>query len=227
VLVTVVVFVSWVLFRALVLFSNGASGASTGVVHGTFLEIIWTLVPAFILIIVAMPSFALLYSIDEAATPSVTVKIIGHQWYWSYEYSDYEFLNIFTEERLCFDSYIVVDEDLALGNLRLLEVDNRLVLPSETHVRLIITAADVLHRWSIPSFGVKIDACPGRLNQVSIFIERSGTFYGQCSEICGVNHGFIPIAIDVVSLDRYVVWVISKGLPWLALVKLFFSVVLF
>jgi cytochrome c oxidase subunit 2 len=226
VLVMVVVFVSWILFRALVLFSNGASLLPTGVVHGTFLEIIWTLVPAFILIIVAIPSFALLYSIDEAASPSITVKIIGHQWYWSYEYSDYDFLDAFNEEGLCFDSYMVVEEDLALGNLRLLEVDNRLVLPSETHVRLIITAADVLHSWSIPSFGVKIDACPGRLNQVSVFIERPGTFYGQCSEICGVNHGFIPIVVEVVSLDRYVIWVISKGQLWLVLVKLFFLFVL-
>jgi len=211
VLVIVVVFVSWILFRALVLFSNGARLLSTKIVHGTFLEIIWTLIPAFILILIAMPSFALLYSIDEAIVPTITIKIIGHQWYWSYEYSDYDFLPSFNEESLCFDSYIVVDEDLSLGNLRLLEVDNRLVLPSETHVRLVITAADVLHSWSIPSFGVKIDACPGRLNQVSIFIERPGTFFGQCSEICGVNHGFMPIAVEVVSLDRYVIWVISKS----------------
>lgn len=212
VLVLVVIFVSWILFRVLVLFSNGARLLPTNVVHGTVLEIVWTLVPAFILIIVAIPSFALLYSIDEFTEPAITVKVIGHQWYWSYEYSDYDSLTSFERDRLCFDSYIVVDQDLVLGNLRLLEVDNRIVLPSETHIRLIITAADVLHSWSVPSFGIKMDACPGRLNQVSVFVTRPGTFYGQCSEICGVNHGFIPIVAEVVSLERYVSWVIRKGL---------------
>ena len=213
VLILVVVFVSWVLFRVLVLFSNRGSLLPTAGVHATFLEIIWTIVPAIILIVVAIPSFALLYSIDEVASPTITVKVVGHQWYWRYEYSDYDFLFACNgeEDGLCFDSYIVVTDDLMLGNLRLLEVDNRLVLPSSTHVRLIITAADVLHSWSIPSFGVKIDACPGRLNQVSIFIDRQGTFFGQCSEICGVNHGFIPIVVEVVNLDRYALWVISKG----------------
>jgi cytochrome c oxidase subunit 2 len=225
VLVMVVVFVSWVLFRVLVLFSNGARVMPTQLVHGTVLEIVWTLVPAFILIVVAVPSFSLLYSIDEFTEPSITVKVIGHQWYWSYEYSDYGSFRGFDSGGLCFDSYMLSDEDLSVGNLRLLEVDNRMVLPSETHIRLIITAADVLHSWTIPSFGVKIDACPGRLNQVSVYIERPGTYYGQCSEICGVNHGFMPIAVDVVSLEEYIVWVIRKSELWLLLVNIFFVLV--
>jgi cytochrome c oxidase subunit 2 len=221
VLVLVVVFVSWILFRVLVLFSNGSSVFPTSIVHGTFLEIIWTLVPALVLIVVAIPSFALLYSIDEFTEPRITVKVIGHQWYWSYEYSDYSFFSDINRGGLCFDSYMVADEDLVMGNLRLLEVDKRIVLPSETHVRLIITAADVLHSWTIPSFGVKIDACPGRLNQVSIFIDRSGIFYGQCSEICGVNHGFIPIVVEVVALEQYIIWVLRKDLVCLDLVRFF------
>jgi len=210
-LIMVVIFVSWVLFRVLVLFSNGANLVSTGVVHGTLLEIVWTLVPALILVVVAIPSFSLLYSIDEFVEPRVTVKIIGHQWYWSYEYADYGDSLDFDREGLCFDSYMLADDDLSLGNLRLLEVDNRMVLPRETHIRLVVTAADVLHCWAIPSFGVKMDACPGRLNQVSLFIDRPGTFYGQCSEICGVNHGFIPIAVEVVPLEQYIVWVVRKS----------------
>ena len=142
-----------------------------------------------------------IYSVDEIVDPAVTIKAVGHQWYWSYEYSDYvnedgEFIN--------FDSYMISEDDLLAnskdaGKFRLLEVDNRVVLPVQTHIRVIITAADVIHCWAIPSLGVKLDACPGRLNQTSMFIKREGTFYGQCSEICGVNHGFMPIVVQGVS----------------------------
>ena len=156
---------------------------------------------------VAVPSFALLYSVDEIIDPAVTIKAVGHQWYWSYEYSDY---CADGSEPIAFDAYMLPEEDLEPGNLRLLEVDNRVVLPVDTHVRLIITAADVLHCWAMPSFGVKMDACPGRLNQTSIFIKREGTYYGQCSEICGVNHGFMPIVVDAVSLEDYIRWISSK-----------------
>ena len=159
------------------------------------------------LIIIAVPSFALLYSVDEVVDPSVTLKIIGHQWYWSYEYSDYENSD---GENVVFDSYMLPDDELSVGDLRLLEVDNRVVLPVDTHVRLIVTSADVLHSWTVPSFGVKMDACPGRLNEASLFIQRPGVFYGQCSEICGVNHGFIPIAVEALKLEDYISWVASK-----------------
>ena len=128
----------------------------------------------------------------------------GHQWYWSYEYSDYLTL---TDKHICFDSYMISTNDLISGSFRLLEVDNRVVLPINTHIRLLVTAADVLHSWAVPSFGIKIDACPGRLAQVSLFLKREGVYYGQCSEICGVNHGFMPIVVKGVVPDTYMDWI--------------------
>jgi len=177
------------------------------VVHGTLLEIIWTVTPSFILMLIAVPSFSLLYSMDEIIDPTLTLKAIGHQWYWSYEYSDY----VQTKgSSLNFDSYMVPTEELKLGQSRLLEVDNATVLPVKTHIRVIVTAADVLHSWAVPSLGIKIDAVPGRLNQVQLFIKREGVYYGQCSEICGVNHGFMPIAVKAVSMKSYISWLNSK-----------------
>ena len=207
ILIFVVVFVCWILFRILQHFNISKNPYSSGVVHGTLIEVVWTILPAFFLMLIAVPSFALLYSVDEIVDPALTVKIVGHQWYWSYEYSDY-----YNSEdvSLNFDSYMLPSDDLVKGHLRLLEVDNRVILPVETHVRLIITAADVLHCWAVPSFGIKLDACPGRLNQASLFIQRPGVFYGQCSEICGVNHGFIPISIEAVVIRDYVLWVSNK-----------------
>ena len=207
VVVSMTILVGWLLYRALVLFNENSNPVSQPIVHGTLIEIVWTITPALILIAVAVPSFALLYSIDELIDPAVTIKVVGHQWYWSYEYTDYS-----NEEgdTINFDSYILPEDDLQPGQLRLLEVDNRITVPVNTHVRLIITSADVLHAWAVPSFGVKLDACPGRLNQTSIFVKREGTYYGQCSELCGVNHGFIPIVVEAVSLDNYVSWITSK-----------------
>jgi cytochrome c oxidase subunit 2 len=208
-LVVIGFFVMWLLGRCLMLYSEDTNSEVDNFTHSTTLEIVWTVVPAIILMVIAVPSFALLYSMDEMLDPSITLKVVGHQWYWSYEYSDYNHL---TEENegLNFDSYMIAEEDLVLGSFRLLEVDNRVVLPVNTHVRVLVTAADVLHSWAIPSFGVKVDACPGRLNQTSLFIKRPGVFYGQCSEICGTNHGFMPIAIEAVSLEDYTTWLESK-----------------
>ena len=169
-------------------------------IHGSLLEIIWTITPALILVTIAFPSFKLLYLIDEVIDPAVTIKVIGHQWYWSYEYSDYVDLK---GDTINFDSYMVREEDLKEGELRLLEVDNRLVVPVNTHVRVIITAADVLHAWAVPSLGVKLDAIPGRLNQTSLLASREGIFYGQCSEICGYGHQSMPIVVEAVSLPKY------------------------
>jgi cytochrome c oxidase subunit 2 len=138
----------------------------------------------------------------------MTLKCIGNQWFWAYEYSDY--VSGDDVETVAFDSYMVPEDDLNPGELRLLEVDNRIILPSRTHIRVLVTAADVLHSWAVPALGVKMDACPGRLNQTSIFLNREGVFYGQCSEICGVNHGFMPIVVESVSLDKYVSWVLSQ-----------------
>jgi cytochrome c oxidase subunit 2 len=156
--------------------------------------------------VVALPSFALLYSIDEVIDPAVTIKVVGHQWYWSYEYSDFE-AQLGT---INFDSYMIPEDELEMGELRLLEVDNRIVLPVNTHIRVLVTAADVLHSWAAPSLGVKMDACPGRLNQTSLFILREGVFYGQCSEICGVGHGNMPIVVEAVALDKYISWLAEK-----------------
>lgn len=148
----------------------------------------------------AIPSFALLYSIDEIVDPALTLKCVGHQWYWSYEYSD--FVSKFGTFN--FDSYLIPEDELENGELRLLEVDNRVVLPINTHIRVLVTAADVLHSWAVPSFGIKLDACAGRLNQTSLFILREGVFYGQCSEICGVGHANMPIVIEAVSTNKYI-----------------------
>jgi cytochrome c oxidase subunit 2 len=169
--------------------------------HHTLLEKIWTYTPALILLAIAAPSFSLLYSIDELTEPKMTVKVIGHQWYWSYELTD-----LVSKEAVCFDSYMLLAGDLKKGGMRLLEVDNRLVLPVRTNIRALLSAADVLHSWAIPSFGVKMDCCPGRLNQVSLSLDRAGVFYGQCSELCGVNHSFMPICVEVVTLEQYAQW---------------------
>jgi len=197
--------VSWILFRTVFLFHHTKNPNPSKVSHGSTIEIIWTITPSLVLMILAVPSFALLYSMDEIIDPSITLKVIGHQWFWTYEYSDY--VSKKNDKTILFDSYMIASDDLKKGQLRLLEVDNKVVLPSKTHVRVLVTAADVLHSWSIPSLGVKIDACPGRLNQISLFIKREGTFYGQCSELCGINHGFMPIMIDCVSIEKYIKWV--------------------
>nr|YP_008816160.1 cytochrome c oxidase subunit 2 [Roya obtusa]YP_009755748.1 cytochrome c oxidase subunit 2 [Roya anglica]AGZ90369.1 cytochrome c oxidase subunit 2 [Roya obtusa]QIQ22987.1 cytochrome c oxidase subunit 2 [Roya anglica] len=203
----IITFVLWMLVRVLWHFHYKKNPIPQRFVHGTTIEIIWTIIPSIILMFIAIPSFALLYSMDEVVDPAITIKAIGHQWYWSYEYSDYSTSD---EESLAFDSYMIPEDDLELGQLRLLEVDNRVVVPAKTHLRFIITSADVLHSWAVPSLGVKCDAVPGRLNQTSIFIKREGVYYGQCSEICGTNHAFMPIVVEAVSLDDYVSWVSNK-----------------
>lgn len=207
-LTVIVVFVAWLLLRSIILFDEKINKNPIFFSHHTSLEIIWTIIPAIILLIIAIPSFALLYSMDEIIDPTITLKAIGHQWFWSYEYSDYSTLE--GGDSLAFDSYMISENDLTGGNIRLLEVDNRVVLPVKTHIRVLITSADVLHSWAVPSFGVKVDACPGRLNQTSVFIKREGVFFGQCSEICGINHGFMPIVIESVSLENYINWVANK-----------------
>lgn len=195
------------LARTIWLFNSFVNKIPSNLTHGILIELIWTTTPALILLIIAIPSFSLLYAMDEIVSPTVTIKTLGHQWYWSYEYSDY---NSSTYEPIAFDSYMLPEEDLQMGQLRLLEVDNRMVIPVKTHVRIIVSAADVLHSWAIPSLGIKCDAVPGRLNQASLFIKREGLYYGQCSEICGINHGFMPIVIEAVNLKNYVNWLANK-----------------
>ena len=171
--------------------------------HGTLIELIWTITPALILILIAFPSFKLLYLMDEVSDPAMAVLAEGHQWYWSYQYPD--FLNS-DDEFIEFDSYLIPESDLEDGALRMLEVDNRLIIPELTHVRFIVTGADVIHSFACPALGIKCDAYPGRLNQVSVMINREGTFFGQCSEICGILHSSMPIVIESVSIDKFVSW---------------------
>lgn len=173
-------------------------------IHGTLIELVWTVTPAIVLVAIAFPSFKLLYLMDEVIDPAITVKVVGHQWYWSYEYSDYA-----TQDgaSIAFDSYMVPEADLELGDLRLLEVDNQVVLPKNTHVRVIVTSADVIHSWAVPSLGVKVDAIPGRLNQTSFLANREGTYYGQCSEICGLGHSLMPISIRVTDIEDYCTYI--------------------
>lgn len=172
--------------------------------HNTMLEIVWTLIPAIILLIIGIPSMKLLFKIDRIENAQMTLKATGHQWYWSYDYP---------EKNISFDSYMIEDKNLKPGQMRLLEVDNRVIVPMNTTVRVLITSVDVIHSFSVPSFGIKKDAVPGRLNETWFRIAKEGTYYGQCSELCGIKHGFMPIAIEVVSQEKYDAWVKEKAAP--------------
>nr|AEW43239.1 cytochrome oxidase subunit II [Prosellodrilus biserialis] len=167
-------------------------------------ETVWTILPALILLVLALPSLRTLYITDEISQPSITVKTIGHQWYWSYEYTD--FMNVEM------DSYMMPTQDLMPGDYRLLEVDNRMVVPMKLEVRMLITAADVIHSWAVPALGVKVDAVPGRLNQIGFTTTQPGIFYGQCSEICGANHSFMPIAVEAINTNSFMKWVANFNL---------------
>nr|YP_010937927.1 cytochrome c oxidase subunit II [Odorrana nasuta]WKY31454.1 cytochrome c oxidase subunit II [Odorrana nasuta] len=162
------------------------------------IEMVWTIMPAIILIVIALPSLRILYLMDEVSNPDMTMKTVGHQWYWSYEYSDFP--------NLSFDSYMTSTKELEPGHYRLLEVDNRMIAPIGTAMRMLITAEDVLHSWAVPALGVKSDAIPGRLSQASFLIAHPGIYYGQCSEICGANHSFMPIAIEALPVRKFLKW---------------------
>uniref|UniRef100_A0AAU7B9U2 Cytochrome c oxidase subunit 2 n=1 Tax=Isoplectron armatum TaxID=3073468 RepID=A0AAU7B9U2_9ORTH len=168
--------------------------------EGQTIEVIWTILPTITLIFIALPSLRLLYLLDESLNPSITIKTIGHQWYWSYEYMDFS-------TPYEFDSYMIPANEANLNSFRLLDVDNRTILPMNLQVRVLVTAADVLHSWAVPALGIKIDATPGRLNQTNFFLNRPGLFFGQCSEICGANHSFMPIIIESVKTNTFISWV--------------------
>jgi len=203
-LVIILFGVGWIMISIVRNYTNLKSPISHKYLnHGTLIELIWTITPALILILIAFPSFKLLYLMDEVSDPAMSVLAEGHQWYWSYQYPD--FLNT-EEDFIEFDSYLVPESDLEEGALRMLEVDNRVILPELTHVRFIVTAADVIHSYACPALGIKCDAYPGRLNQVSVLINREGTFYGQCSEICGILHTSMPIVIESVSIEKFLSW---------------------
>nr|YP_010571639.1 cytochrome c oxidase subunit II [Aphis coreopsidis]UZH32899.1 cytochrome c oxidase subunit II [Aphis coreopsidis] len=162
-----------------------------------FIEFIWTATPPIILIFIAMPSLHLLYLMDEIKCPILTIKIFGHQWFWSYEYSD--FYNIE------FESYMM--NELNKENFRLIEVDNKTILPFKFNIRLLISSDDVIHSWTIPSLAIKMDAIPGRMNQINLYMNRPGIYFGQCSEICGINHSFMPIQIESINLNKFIYWI--------------------
>lgn len=207
-LVVISILVAWMLGARIINFRrNKTQIAHKYHNHGTIIELVWTITPALVLIAIAFPRFKLLYMMDEVISPAMTIKVAGHQWYWRYEYSD--FINE-EGDSIEFDSYMVPDTDLELGQFRVLEVDNRVVVPVDTHVRFIVTGQDVIHDFAVPSLGLKIDAVPGRLNQTSVLIRREGVYYGQCREICGVYHAFMPIAVEAVSLEKYLTWLDSQ-----------------
>ena len=172
--------------------------------HNDEIELAWTITPALILWAIGLPSLIFLYITDEILDAELTVKVTGNQWYWNYEYSDYVDINRNENNSINFDSFLVPDEDLELGDPRLLTVDNYLILPSNTSIRFLVTANDVLHSFAVPSLGIKSDAIPGRLNSIGVTITRNSTFYGQCSELCGILHGFMPIGIKSVNLNSYI-----------------------
>jgi len=205
VIIGIVLLVAWFMFSIIFNFTELDNSTPAKFTHSNIIEIVWTSVPALILLSLASPSFSLLYSLDEISNPELTLKILGHQWYWSYEISDFNSCS--DTQNLKYSSYMLTDESLkennSIGFFRVLETNKRVVLPTNTHLRLLITAVDVLHSWTIPSFGVKVDACPGRLNQANLFIKRFGVFFGQCSEICGVNHGFMPIVLLAIPSIQY------------------------
>nr|AEQ28334.1 cytochrome oxidase subunit II [Mimus graysoni] len=191
---------SLVLYLLTIMLTGKLSSSS---VDAQVIELVWTILPAAVLIMLALPSLRILYMMDEINEPDLTLKAIGHQWYWTYEYTDLK--------ELTFDSYMVPTSELPLGHFRLLEVDHRVIVPTDSKVRVIVTADDVLHSWAVPSLGVKTDAIPGRLNQTGFLAPRPGVYYGQCSEICGANHSFMPIVVESTPLANFENW--SSLLP--------------
>nr|AAX20051.1 cytochrome oxidase subunit II [Ceratitis capitata] len=197
ILVMITTLVGYLMFM---LFFN--SYTNRNLLHGQTIEMIWTILPAIVLLFIAFPSLRLLYLLDEINEPSITLKAIGHQWYWSYEYSDFMSVE--------FDSYMIPTNELSNDGFRLLDVDNRIILPMNSQIRILVTAADVIHSWTIPALGVKVDGTPGRLNQTNFLMNRPGLFYGQCSEICGANHSFMPIVIESIPTNYFIKWITSS-----------------
>ena len=197
VITAIMVFVLFLIGYTCIRYRASRNKEASTTSHNTTIEVLWTLIPCLILIVLAVPSFKVLYSQDEIPKADVTIKAVGYQWYWGYEYPD---------ENIIFDSYMIDEKDLKEGQPRLLAVDNEVYVPVNKVVKVMITANDVLHAWALPSFGVKRDAVPGRINETWFKADRTGTFYGQCSELCGIKHAFMPITVNVVSEDEYNQW---------------------
>lgn len=201
IIIAITLFVLALLIYVVFKFNRKANPEPSKTTHHTLLEIVWTAVPVLILVVITIPSLRVLYFLDRVEDADMTVKIVGHQWYWSYEYPD--------NDDMTFDSYIVDEDDLEEGQPRLLTVDNALVVPAGKNIRLLMASDDVIHSWAVPSLGVKLDAVPGRLNETWVKVNEPGIYYGQCSELCGVNHGFMPIAIKALSEDDYAAWLLE------------------
>lgn len=203
-LITVIsIFVMCLLLYVMVRFNRRANPVPSKTTHNTMLEVVWTLVPVIILVILVVPSMKLLYYVDRTNDAEMTLNITGHQWYWGYDYPDHG--------EISFLSNLVPEADLKEGQLRLLSTDNPVVLPVDTNIRLMLTASDVLHAWAVPSFGVKLDAVPGQHNETWVRIDKEGVFYGMCSELCGDGHGFMPIEVHAVSQEKFAAWVKKQG----------------
>ena len=197
IIIAITVFVLFLMLYACVRFRASANPNPSRRTHNVTVEILWTLIPCLILIVMAVPSFKILYKQDTIPKADLTIKAVGYQWYWGYEYPD---------ENIIFESYMIKEEDLKENQPRLLAVDNEVVVPVNKVVKVLITANDVLHAWALPSFGVKRDAVPGRINETWFKAEKVGTYYGQCSELCGIQHAFMPITVRVVTDEEYTVW---------------------
>jgi len=209
IIIGITLFVLALLVAVVVGFNAKKNPTPSKTTHHTLLEVAWTVIPVIILIVVAVPSFKVLYFAERTPEAEMTIKVTGRQWYWDYEYPDHG--------DIAFSSYMIPDSEIKPGQKRLLEVDNRVVLPVDTTVRVLVTAGDVIHAWAVPAFGVKKDAVPGRTNETWVRIEKEGVYYGQCSEICGINHGFMPIAVEAVSKEKFAEWVakakVAHGTP--------------
>ena len=197
VIIAISVFVLFLMIYVCIRFRASRNPNPSRTTHNVAVEVLWTLIPCLILIVMAVPSFKILYKQDTIPKADITVKAIGYQWYWGYEYPD---------ENIIFESYMIKDEDLKENQPRLLTVDNEVVVPVNKVVKVLITANDVLHAWALPSFGVKRDAVPGRINETWFKADKVGTFYGQCSELCGIQHAFMPITVRVVTDEEYAIW---------------------
>nr|YP_010321795.1 cytochrome c oxidase subunit II [Stenochironomus okialbus]UKO32996.1 cytochrome c oxidase subunit II [Stenochironomus okialbus] len=195
-LLILILITSFITYMFLLMFFN--KFINRNLLHSQMIEMIWTILPIFILLFIAFPSLRILYMMDEINNPMISIKSIGHQWYWSYEYSDFPMIE--------FDSYMIPSKELKSFHFRLLEVDNRLILPIKSQIRILITSTDVIHSWTVPCLGIKVDGSPGRLNQTNFYINRPGIFFGQCSEICGMNHSFMPIIVESIPMNKFLNW---------------------
>lgn len=199
IMTSIVVFVMFLLAYVCLRYNAKANPKPNKFSHNVTIEVIWTIIPVIILVIIAIPSFRTLHYVEHTPKADLTVKVVGYQWYWHYIYPDHGDFE--------FDSYMIQDKDLQPGQKRLLDVDNRVVIPAGKVVRFLTTAGDVIHSFAVPAFGIKIDSIPGRTNETWVKVDKPGVYYGQCSELCGANHGFMPIAVEVLPEDQFNLWV--------------------